>query len=558
MSNRYKYIVDSSQDFITLINKEYVYEVVNPAYEKIIQKPRNEILNRTVSYVWGESIFNNAVKAYIDRCLSGEEVHYIETFKFGLENRYMHVSYYPYRENGSEVSHALVFTHDITKMGKIESKLINYEYRDPLTGLFNRRSLDIILDMELEKARRSKTEKLRAVLFIDIINHRDVNKKFGHEIGNLLLENTGLRIKESLRDSDFTFSYLGSELVVFLSGISDRIDAARVADKLNSKITHPYHHRKYTIKLKSGIGIALFPDDANDKQGLMEKAVSAADEAVRSGKPYLYYDEQLHENSIKRLVMEAELTKAFQNNELELYYQPIVGCAGNILGAEALIRWNHSIKGLVSPIDFIPLAEDTGLIEEIGKWVIFTATRQLASWVKQYDIYVSLNLCAREFGNSELVEIVKNALTNAEDLDPRHLKLEITESEGVRNPESFIERIELLRELGVEIYIDDFGTGQSSLEYLKSIPADVLKIDKIFVDNIHTDNADQAFLSAMVSLVKTREKKIIAEGVGCREQAEIIKSLGCDRMQGYYFSKPLTAADFEALLVEGKTLPLKD
>ena len=556
MADKYKYIVDSSQDFITLINKNYVYEVVNSAYEKIIQKPRGEIINQTVADVWGDSTFNNKIKGYLDSCLAGEEVHYIETFKFGLDNKYMHVSYYPYRENEIDVSHALVFTHDITKLGKIESKLINYKYRDPLTGLFNQKSLSIILEMELEKAKRSRIENLRAVLFIDIINHKEVSRKFGHEIGNILLENTGLRIRECLRESDFTFSYLGSELVVFLTALSTRADAARVSEKLHFSITAPYQHHKYAIKLKAGIGIAVFPDDATEKSVLMEKVISAADEAVACGKPFLYYDAELHANSVKRLNMEAELTAAFQNNEFELYYQPIVDCGGRILGAEALIRWNHREKGLVSPIDFIPLAEDTGLIEEIGKWVIFSAARQLAGWVKIRDVYLSLNLCAREFGNTELVEIVKNALCQADNLDPGYLKLEITESEGIKNPEKFIERINILKELGIEIYIDDFGTGQSSLEYLKSIPAEVLKIDKTFVDHIHTNEADKEFLAAMVSLVKTRNKKIIVEGVSCRQQAEIIKLLKCERMQGYYFSKPLRAEDFERFLLRDEMLPV--
>ena len=556
MIEKYKYIVDTSRDFITLINRDYIYEVVNPAYEKVIQKTKDEILNHSVSELWGDEIFKKTLKDYLDRCFSGEEVHYVESFKFGIEVRYMHVSYYPYRENGEDVSHALVFTHDITKMGKIESKLINYEYRDPLTGLFNRNSLDIILDMELEKAKRSRTEKLRAVLFIDIVNYKDVSRKFGHEIGNILLENTGLRIKECLRESDFTFSYQGSELVVFLSGISSRIDAARVADKISSSITNPYQHQKYSIKLKSVIGISVFPDDGKDKRVLMKKAVAAAEASVGTGKAYMYYDERLYDQSVERLNMEAELTAAFHNHEFELYYQPIVSREGKILGAEALIRWNHRERGLVSPIDFIPVAEDTGLIEEIGKWVIFSATRQLSDWVKKYDVYVSLNLCAREFGNRELVEIVKNALAAAGDLDTRYLKLEITESEGIKNPGKFIERIEMLKDLGIEIYIDDFGTGQSSLEYLKNIPADVLKIDKIFIDNIHTSRADHEFLAAMVSLVRTRGKKIITEGISSKEQAEIVRELECERMQGYYFSKPLPAESFEALLSAGKTLPV--
>ena len=557
MTDKYKYIVDTSKDFITLINRDYIYEVVNRSYEKMIRRSKNEILNRTVSDVWGEEIFSNTLKDYLDRCFAGEEIHYIDTFKFGLENRYLHVSYYPYCENEKDVSHALVFTHDITRLGRIESKLINYEYRDPLTGLFNRKSLDVILDMELEKAKRARAENLRAVLYIDIVNHKDVNKKFGHEIGNILLENTGLRIRESIRESDFTFSYMGSELVVFLTSISSKFDAARVAEKIFSSITYPYQYQQYSIKLKARIGISVYPDDGPDKNELMKRAVEASREAEAEEQPYFYYNVELHERSKKRLDMEAEMTTAFQAAEFELYYQPIVDRDGRILGAEALIRWNHKQRGLVSPIDFIPLAEDTGLIEELGKWVIFSSARQLSQWVKKWDIYVSLNLCAREFGNSELVEIVGNALANADNLDPKHLKLEITESEGIKNPDKFIKRIEMLKKLGVEIYIDDFGTGQSSLEYLKSIPAEILKIDKIFVDGIHTSVSDREFLEAMVALVKTRGKQIITEGIGCREQAEIVKALGCERMQGYYFSEPLKASEFEALLESGKTLPVK-
>lgn len=556
MLNKYKYIVDTSRDFITLINRNYVYEVVNPAYERSIKKPLSEILNRSVAHVWGEEIFETKVKGYLDRCFSGEEVHYIETFKFGLANRYMHVSFYPYREDDRDVSHALVFSHDISKLGKIESKLINYEYRDPLTGLFNQKSLDIILEMELEKAKRSKLEKLRAILFIDITNFKEVTQKYGHEIGHVLLENTGLRVKECLRESDFIFSFMGSELVAILTQMSKNADAARVAEKIYYSITNPYQYKQYSIKLKAGIGIAIFPDDGTDQPELMQKAVSAARESDCQGKPYMLFDEELHRQAVERLNMEAELTSAFRKQEFLLYYQPIVDQTGRIKGAEALIRWNHDQKGLVSPIDFIPVAEDTGLIDEIGKWVIFAAVRQLSRWNRYWDIYLSLNLCAREFGNQELVEIVKNALGQVENLDPRHLKLEITESEGIEDPVSFIEKINKLKELGVEIYIDDFGTGQSSLEYLKSIPADVLKIDRTFVRDIDSDGEDREFLTSMVSMIRTRNKKIIVEGISTREQAEIVRSLGCDRMQGFYFSKPVTAGEFQALLAADRTLPL--
>lgn len=555
MSNKYEYIVNTSKDFITLINKEYIYELVNLSYEKIIGKPQNEILNHTVAEVWGQDIFISKLKKFIDKCFKGEEIHYIDKFKFGLEIRYVHVSYYPYRNDDSEVTHVLVFTHDITKLGKIESKLINYEYRDPLTGLFNRKSMDIILEMELEQAKRSETENLRAVLFIDIYNIKDINQKFGFEIGKMLLENTGLRIRETLRDSDFTFCFMGTELAVILTHLSKKTDAAKVAKKLINIIESPYHHNKHSIKVKSRIGISIYPTDGNNNSELINKAVSASREAGLKNSSYMLYDEELNKESIRKLNMESELSAAFQNNEFILYYQPIVNGSGQIKGAEALIRWNQSKTEMISPVDFIPLAEDTGLIEEIGKWVIFTATRQLSKWTKDYNVYVSLNLCAREFANKELSSIINNALESAGNLDPKFLKLEITESEGIKNPKEFINQITQLRSIGIEIFIDDFGTGQSSLEYLKSIPADILKIDRSFIVNIENDPEDLNFLKTIVQMIKSRNKKIVVEGINSKKQAEMLSSMGCDRFQGFYFSKPVPANEFKKLLKKGKPLP---
>ncbi len=555
MKNKYEYIVNTSKDFITLINKNYIYELVNLSYEKIIGKPKSEILHHSVSEVWGKDIFNSKLKNFIDKCFRGEEVHYIDKFKFGLEIRYVHVSYYPYRNEKSEITHALVFSHDITQLGKIESKLINYEYRDPLTGLFNRKSMDIILEMELEQAKRSATENLRAVLFIDIYNLKDINQKFGFEIGKMLLENTGLRIRETLRDSDFTFCFMGTELAVILTHLSKKTDAAKVASKLINAIEDPYHHNLHSIKIKSRIGISIFPNDGNTNSELINKAVSASRDAGIKNSSYMLFDEELNKESIRKLNMESELSAAFQNNEFILYYQPIVNSSGNIKGAEALIRWNQSKTGMISPIDFIPLAEDTGLIEEIGKWVIFTATRQLEEWTKNHDIYVSLNLCAREFANKELSSIINNALDSAGNLNPKFLKLEITESEGIKNPAEFINQITQLRSIGIEIFIDDFGTGQSSLEYLKSIPADVLKIDRAFVINIESDVEDLNFLKSMVQMIKSRNKKIVVEGINSRTQAKILSAMGCDSFQGFYFSKPLPASEFKKLLDRKTPLP---
>lgn len=553
---KYEHIINSSQDFITLINRDYVYTVVNDSYSKGINKDKQEVLNKSVSDVWGEDIFESKLKSYLDKCFAGDEVHYIETFKFGLQIRYMHVSYYPYYDNHSDtVTHVCVFSHDITKLGEIESKLINYEFRDPVTGLFNRRSLEIILDMELEKARRSTAERLRGILYIGIENLTEINRRFGHNIGNLLLENAGLKVKEILRSSDYVFRYEGNELVILLSKLARDTDAAKVSEKIYEALVTPYNYNKFTISLSCFIGISLFPADGEDRDVLVKNAITALDEAKKNGHSYLLFDESLHDKALGKLNMERDLRNAFHEEQFELYYQPIVDTDFIIRGAEALIRWRHPEKGLVSPNDFIPLAAEIGLIEDIGKWALFTATRQINEWSAIYDLYVSINIVAPQFENKYLSEIITAALRKADNLDPKHLKLEITESEGMANPELSITKMQDIMKLGVDIYIDDFGTGLSSLNYLKYLPASSLKIDKVFVDEIEEKPEELAFLESIIALAKTRGKQTIVEGVSTVKQVELLKSIGCERMQGYYFSRPVPAEEFSAYFKGGGRLP---
>lgn len=554
--DKYEYIINSSQDFITLINRDYTYTVVNDSYCKGINKEKNEILNRSVAAVWGQDIFDAKLKRYLDKCLAGEEVHYIETFKFGLQIRYMHVSYYPYYDKGSDTAtHVCVFSHDITKLGEIESKLINYEFRDPVTGLFNRRSLEIILDMELEKARRSTHEQLRVILYIGIENLTEINRRFGHNIGNLLLENAGLKVKDILRTSDYVFRYEGNELVLLLSKLARDTDAAKVAQKIYEAIVSPYNYNNFTITLECYIGIAIFPEDGDNRETILKNAITALDEAKKCGYSYQLFDESLHEKAVTKLHLERDLRNAFQKEQFELYYQPIVDSDFIIRGAEALIRWDHPEKGLILPNDFIPLATEIGLIEDIGKWALFTATGQVREWLSEYDLYVSINLVAPQFENEYLSQIITAALRKAGNLDPKHLKLEITESEGMANPEMSITKMNDIMQLGVDIYIDDFGTGLSSLNYLKYLPASSLKIDKVFVDEIENKPEELAFLETIIALAGTRGKQTIVEGVSTRKQVELLTSVGCERMQGYYFSRPVPAGQFAAYFKGGGKLP---
>jgi diguanylate cyclase (GGDEF)-like protein/PAS domain S-box-containing protein len=550
----YEYIVNVAKDFITLINRDYIYELVNDSYCREMGKTKEEILGREVASIWGEEKFDNSLKRYLDQCFAGEEVHYIDKFKFGPFEKYMHVSYYPYRDK-DRITHVAVFSHDITAMGEIESKLTNYEYRDPITGLFNRRSLDIILDKEIEKAKRSRHEKLRAVLSISVENLAKVNQVYGHEIGDLLLENTGLRIRRSLRRSDYVFRFAGSELSAILSNISKDTDAGKVAEKIYSSVSVPYRFKETDISIGCHIGIALYPNDGEDKNTIIQKAASALHEAKKRNLRFLLFDQALHESAVARLNLESAITKAFDKQQFELHYQPVVDTEGRIRGAEALIRWRHPERGYIPPLDFISVAEETQLIIPVGRWALFSACRQIARWIERHDIYVSVNLSAREFADTDLLAVLEKAIKQAGDFDPGHLKLEITETKCMEEPEETIQKMLELEKIGIETFIDDFGTGYSSLGYLKRLPARTLKIDKVFVDALEGSSEEQAYLANIINTVKSRNKNVLIEGVASRAQYEILKTMACDYLQGFLFSRPLPAGEFEKLLERDSLLP---
>jgi diguanylate cyclase (GGDEF)-like protein/PAS domain S-box-containing protein len=556
MNEKYEYIINHSRDFITLINRAYVYEVVNQAYCKVLEKNRAEILNRSVTDVWGREKFTNTIKKHLDTCFTGREVHYIDKFKFGPFEKHMHVSYSPYYTD-REITHALVFSHDITQISEIESKLTNYEYRDPITGLFNRRSLNVILEKEIEKAKRSRTESLRAVLFIHVENLNTVNRSYGHHIGDLLLENTGLQITKTVRNSDYVFRFEGNDLTVLLTNIKRNTDAAKVARNIISNVSVPYRYNDDEIFVNCHIGISVYPDDGREKSLIIRNAASALDEARKRKEGFLLYNDSLHRQAVARISMESDLHKAFDGKQFRLHYQPIVDPEGRILGAEALIRWHHPSRGLIMPMDFIPLAEESGIILSIGKWVLYTATQQLAQWASRYSVYASVNLSAAEFLSDELVEVVDTAMKNAGNLSPKHLKLELTETESMGDPEATIRKMQLLTDKGVDIFIDDFGTGHSSLMYLRRLPAKVLKIDKVFIDNVLEDPRELVFLKNILDIAKSRDRTPLVEGVSHPRQVELLREIGCAVMQGYYFSKPVPAERFTEYLRSGAPLPIQ-
>ena len=551
---RFEHMINRSRDFVTLINRDYVYEFANRAYCETVDRTQEDIVGRTVADLWGEDRFSTRLQPLLDRCFAGESLEYIDRFTFGPFEKHMHVCFYPYAEHG-ETTHALVFSHDITRLTEIETKLTHYEYLDPLTGLFNRRSLDVILDKEIYRAKRSPVPVTHALLFVSLEGFSEIHRAFGIELGDILLENTGLRVRQTVRDSDYVFRFDGTDLTVLLIGITHPEDSAIVAEKIHEAITMPYKHQGIEVTIAATIGVAIFPADGETHAELFRAANTAVLEARREREPYALYKRAVHEEAIARATLKTELVAAFEERRFVLHYQPFVDAEGMPVGAEALIRWNHPRRGLLYPASFIALAEETRLVSAIDKWALYEVCDQLAAWSHLPDFFVSINISARDLLDTYLVEAVGLALKHADGVAPHRLKLELTERISMDDPQRSIETMRGLEDLGVDIWIDDFGTGQSSLAYLKELPAKVLKIDKVFIDRIKDDEEDLVYLESIVRAIRSRDKRVCIEGVTDADQERRLRGIGCDLMQGYYYAQPVTADKLLEMVSSGRPLP---
>jgi len=548
MGETYEYIVNRSDDFITLIGRDYRYKIVNNSYCKAMELPRERILGKSVAEVWGEDRFQAGIKARLDSCLNGEEVHYVDQFRFGSVQKNLHVSFYPYSdEAGDEITHVLVFSHDITKLAEVETRLARFEFRDHMTGLLNRRSLEEMLGSELEKYRRQPESDPRALLFITLKSFKKINQTYGHSIGDLLLENTANRVAECIRTTDLVFRFDGTNLVVLLTSINRPTGAAMVAQKIADSVGVPYRYRDDVLTIESFIGISICPDDGEEVDELVQLANSASIEAEEQSFPFLFHDLNRHRQAVSRMTIRSELQRAFAADQLELHYQPILslGPGGpKMVGAEALIRWNHPLRGLIEPDDFLDIAEESRLIEAIDKWALFRLCAQLSEWDQFPELFATLNMSASEFSDEYLPEIVRTALAEHPGVDPTRLRLELTERRCMNDPPAAIARIQELLEMGIETWIDDFGTGQSSLTYLKQLPAAALKIDKSFLEDIETDDNERAYLTGIIESIRARGKQIVVEGVTNDAQLRVVTDLGCDYAQGFHFARPMGAGAF--------------
>ncbi|MBN2874277.1 MAG: EAL domain-containing protein [Spirochaetales bacterium] len=553
-SHQYEQIIDASRDFITLIDRDYRYAFANEAYTKELGISADDILGKTVAEVWGAEKFRKRIMHRLDDCFNGVEGHDIDEFKFGTSNKYIHVAYYPYYE-GDEITHAVVYSHDVSIVKKLESKLLDFEFKDPVTGLFNRKSFNIVLDMELEKARRSSADGIRAVIFVSLRNISQINASFGYELGDLLIESTALRIKEALRASDYVFRFDGKEMAVILTTIKRGIDLPSVAENIRAKVDFPYSHKGTTISIVCNMGAAIFPDDGESRDEIVQNAMSAMNVADTRNERLVMFNKTLNERGLYLARLRSDIRTAFVEQQFTTYFQPIVEPDGTIAGAEALIRWQHPVLGAIPPSEFIPVAEESRSIAMIGRWILFQVCRYIRQWDDVLgDRYVSINLSSSEFNSPTLVQELQEILS-AEGVRPSSLKLEITESQSMDNLDAVVMKIRSLSRIGIDVLIDDFGSGYSSLGYLKRLPAKTIKVDKSFVDRIVDEKEDRDFIKGIITMIGSKNRHVLVEGVANRSQYTILRDLGIKYMQGFYFSRPRTADDFYRLLRDGVTLP---
>lgn len=439
-------------------------------------------------------------------------------------------------------------TQDITDKKLIEEELEYLAFFDPLTGLMNRKSFHEKLNDSLKQAKRSLHEKIRGLLFIDLDNFKDINDSLGHDIGDELLKIVAIKIKKVLRETDYIFRFGGDEFAIILTNLTDYSDAGIVAQKIITSLSDPFYLSGHKLYIWLSIGISLFPQDGDNIKLLIKKADTALFEAKKEKNIYKYYTKSMEEKAIEKVKLITNLKNAIDNNEFELYFQPIVDFTGKILGAETLIRWKTQNGEMIPPDKFIPTAEDTMLIIPIGEWVLNEACIKWKELSKHYknDLFLSINLSVKQFMEKDIVDKIKNIITENH-IQPELIHLEITESSLMENITSTLNKLNQIRNLGIKISIDDFGTGYSSLSYLEKFPINTIKIDRSFIMNIPFQQKTSPLVEAIIIMAKNLGHEIIVEGIEEKEQIKYLKTLNYPygiALQGFYFSKPLPYDDF--------------
>lgn len=459
------------------------------------------------------------------------------------------------KDSEGRITHFLAVKEDISKRKWAEETVVHMAYYDSLTDLPNRFLIQDRLNQLLTQARRKK--KLVAIFMLGLDRFKSVNDTLGHALGDQILQAVGKRLAGSIRETDTIGRLGGDEFLILVPEIPSVEEAGKIAHEMLTSLRPPIHVNGHEVNLTASIGISVFPHDGDDVESLFKDADTALARAKHQGRNnYQLYTPAMHVEIFGRMVLENSMRKALSREEFVVHYQPIVELKSRrLVGTEALVRWQHPEIGLISPMEFIPIAEENGLIVPIGEWVLRAACEKVRYWHESGlpPLSLSVNLSARQFQDANLLEMIEWVLRKTS-LESRHLEIEITEGIAMENVDFTLTTLRRLKEMGVRIAIDDFGVGYSSLSYLKEFPIDSLKVDQSFVRDLTSDPADAAIVSAVIVLAHSLKMRVIAEGVETQEQLDYLKRQGCDMAQGYLFSKPLPPDQLEALILQSKRL----
>ncbi|HEX3032040.1 MAG TPA: EAL domain-containing protein [Bacillota bacterium] len=543
-------------DAVIVTDARGVVDYLNPVAQQMTGWDNQEAKGRPLLEIF--NIFNETTGMLaenpVEKCLREKRVvglanHTCMVSKDGLQYS-IEDSAAPIISKEGEILGVVLVFHDITEKKRLMDEMVHQAFHDSLTALPNRALFNDRLSQAIATARRSN--RLVAVLFIDLDHFKLVNDMLGHAMGDVLLVEVADRLAGFIRESDTLARLGGDEFTIILSQIRNEEDAAIVAEQILGIFSQPFVMKGQPFHITASIGIAIYPMAGEDTQTLMRNADTAMYSAKELGRnTYQYYAESMNEKVQERVQMETALRRALANEEFTVFYQPMVDLQTNkVLGVEALVRWKHPQQGYVSPMDFIPLAEDIGLIIPIGEWVLKKACAQNRAWQDMgYEpIKVTVNLSARQLQKPDFVEDVVRILEET-GLDHGWLEFEITESVAMQDIETTIRILHQLGSLGVQFAIDDFGTGYSSLNYLRLFPIHTLKIDRSFIRDIHLDSEDAAIVTTIIVLCQNLNLNVIAEGVETQGQVDFLRERRCYQMQGYYFGKPMPGEKVEEMLV---------
>ncbi|MGA6925311.1 MAG: EAL domain-containing protein [Desulfosarcina sp.] len=547
---RHRTVLEAAPDPVVVRDMSGRVVYLNPAFTRVFGWDLNDCRNQPIDFV--PEANQSETREFMARIEQGISFSGVETRRSTRDGRMVDVSISGavFFDSAGHPEGYVNTLQDITDRRKKDEELRYVAYHDTLTGLPNRKSFYMCLDDLLQHSGRRNTDRSWALMFLDLDKFKQVNDALGHDTGDQLLKGVADRLKRCLRESDRLFRLGGDEFTVILTNLQRDIDVARVARKIMESVNQPFHFNGSELFTSTSIGISVFPNDGWDVEGLVKNADMAMYAAKENGgSDYRFFTEEMNRKALHRMKMESSLRNALERNEMILHYQPLVDPANRIMGMEALLRWNHPELGLILPTDFIRITEETGLIVPLGQWVLKTACGQTRRWhdMGYSDLFVSVNLSARQIQEPDFERMVIETVTQS-GLRPEYLKLEVTESSVIQNPELSIAKMKALRARGITFSIDDFGTGYSSLSYLKRFPVDTLKIDRSFIADAAKSSGDQEIIKTIIAMARSLNIEAVAEGVETQEQKDFLTGSGCNHLQGFLFAHPVPVDQFRELL----------